>query len=1121
MNKKIFVLMFCMILLVGTITALEFDNKLTYTDDNKKVLIENLFGLPLIGTEIAEIKITSHKNLSKPIYVNSGDKVLVLEITGKEDYNNFIGDAIFKNLRTGKYEEVDYYWEKAIYGQVPNIIEKCIEQITLSNGTIYKECSKIQNGTKVGIVFWEKYNVQNIKEGENITLGIVVPYIPPMSIYDVYPKFFGKEIREWVIYSNIVYDAHGLTFNSQNARTIKIGMRMVSKGDYYLINFTTDIRATNDNYAYIYSDVGNALGISLANTTITNHVAEFGYLMTEGTKYWILVDNLASSWSGGLVGQITLPWVGVNIDLDAGWDGQYRDSGSTNIFIIKTVTTGEILPSMIVNITFPLTTTYNTNTLDLESTQVTENEGVCDSIWYSLNLGQTNSSRENCGTNWSSLSASEGSNTWTVYGNLTTGFLHNDTVDFTVDTTPSILFASPTPANNTLQSFTSLPINVTISEEFFQNITFDLYNSTFDNINSAFFSNSNRFVNFTLPYEDTFLYNVTTATTTNQINTTQTRTIVLDSSAPTLTIHQPSGIRNGTTIPYNITFNFTAIDGLLQACSFTSDFNSTETIVLCNSSQEVSIIVPIHTSQITHNITLFANDSLGNVINVTTDFWPVFVEHNQDFTASTTEGNTETFRINITLAPNKVLSRTDLVYNNTVRGGTFVNIAEDNYTLTKTITTPIFSTSQNVSFFWNITTSDENKSRSSSQIQEVSAISLFDCNTGGILMLNYTIRDEETQAIVLNGSGSNFVEAEVEINIFKKGLRDESDVVASFSKFYVNITQPQVCITSELLNNSEFEMDVLIRYEANGKVSEFNNIQNFTLNSNTIPKDINLFDLASADSTNFLITFKDQDFLLASDVLVDITRKYISEGVFKSVEVPKTDTNGQTVAHLVEADVIYTLIFKKHGTILATFTNVIAVCRDPTIGDCKLNLNAFQEGVAPTDWETFGNLDTSFVFDEDARTITLTFSTLDGTSATVQLNGTQFSRLGNNSICSTSLTSSSGTLVCNIPASFGNVTVYSQVYNNGVLIQSGSFTIAQLTSEIFGGAGLFFVLILVLTIPFMFIESKEGVIIGSLVGLITASLFNVYEGGSLFGVGSTLIYLIIVAVIFIWRLSKK
>jgi len=90
-----------------------------------------------------------------------------------------------------------------------------------------------------------------------------------------------------------------------------------------------------------------------------------------------------------------------------------------------------------------------------------------------------------------------------------------------------------------------------------------------------------------------------------------------------------------------------------------------------------------------------------------------------------------------------------------------------------------------------------------------------------------------------------------------------------------------------------------------------------------------LYDLLTANSQVFKLSARDTSFLALSDAIIEIHRKYVDEGTFKIVEIPKTDGKGETTAHLKTNDAIYNFIIKKFGVTISTFNNVLAVCQTP------------------------------------------------------------------------------------------------------------------------------------------------------------------------------------------------
>ena len=596
-------------------------------------------------------------------------------------------------------------------------------------------------------------------------------------------------------------------------------------------------------------------------------------------------------------------------------------------------------------------------------------------------------------------------------------------------------------------------------------------------------------------------------------------TFFVDSIDPSLTVDVAQSTLAGLQlIPYNISVNFTVIDTNLKSCWYNSTWSSAITNMTCN--QNLTNI-SLSNYETDHIIYLYANDSLGNEKLTSKVVSIDAVEIAQYYLNSTTEGSIAPFQINLSINPLTVITIKDLFYNYTNMGaGTLTAIGGDNYSITKSIEIPVIAGGGVIDFYWNLSLDDGTIFQSVVRNQTIATISLDDCTIQGTLIFNYSLKDEETQSIVnINGNTLNST-IDLDVNFF---TLNTNTLVVNYSKRYTNNTNPQICATDETLNNTQYSVDVVARYESTNYATEYSHIQSFTLTNNSFPQHINLFDLDSDDSTEFLITFKDATFALVDGALIDITRYYVDEGLFRTIEIPKTDSDGQAMGHFVQNDVIYTIIISKGGTILAVFDNKVAICADATIGDCQMNLNAFSTGIPSIDFETEYNLNFATTFDEDARRITTIFSTQDGSVSTVQLNATQFTGYGNTTVCSHLLTSSSGTLICDIPESFGNVTVIAELFSSNSpdrLIATYIFSVEEDALDIFGYTGIILVFILIVTLPFLLISSTIGMIIGVFIGLIIATLLNLYEGGGILGVGATVIWAIVAGGIIIWKIAQ-
>ena len=137
------------------------------------------------------------------------------------------------------------------------------------------------------------------------------------------------------------------------------------------------------------------------------------------------------------------------------------------------------------------------------------------------------------------------------------------------------------------------------------------------------------------------------------------------------------------------------------------------------------------------------------------------------------------------------------------------------------------------------------------------------------------------------------------------------------------------------------------------------------------------------------------------------------------------------------------------------------------------------------------------------------------------MNGTKNDRFGIENICSDTIISSSGTLTCSIPTSYGNVSILSQLYSNDKLISTEIFTISPHPLGNFGGTYIIMILILIMTLPLMMITSTIGVIIGLVTGVIIGVMLLVIPSNSIIGTSSMVVWLIIAAFIIIWKIARR
>src|SRR3989344_1942817 len=131
-----------------------------------------------------------------------------------------------------------------------------------------------------------------------------------------------------------------------------------------------------------------------------------------------------------------------------------------------------------------------------------------------------------------------------------------ETISEVDNVNPNINFVLPTEVNGSILNRNYILVNVSASDNIaLQNITIYLYNST-TFINSTIALSSPNFVNFSNLKDGVYYFNASAYDSSGNANWTETRTITLDTAAPSISIANPAGANyTNATILVNITSN--------------------------------------------------------------------------------------------------------------------------------------------------------------------------------------------------------------------------------------------------------------------------------------------------------------------------------------------------------------------------------------------------------------------------------------------------------------------------------------------------------------------------------------------------------------------------------------
>src|SRR3989344_609224 len=173
---------------------------------------------------------------------------------------------------------------------------------------------------------------------------------------------------------------------------------------------------------------------------------------------------------------------------------------------------------------------------------------------------------------------------------------------------PQISFSADTLATGINKSQTFIYVNVTVVEANEKNITFELYNAT-GLVNSTVFTTAQRIINWTGLPNQNYTYNVSIWDKGSKQNSTGSRTITLDTAAPSTDLAKASSTANSITVTLSGSDERSGVSG---ACVLTS---SSGTV----SSLTISGLNCGNSYTITGNCTDYAGNSGTSVQSLSTD----------------------------------------------------------------------------------------------------------------------------------------------------------------------------------------------------------------------------------------------------------------------------------------------------------------------------------------------------------------------------------------------------------------------------------------------------------------------------------------------------------------------
>jgi len=632
---KILLTIISMIILIGSVSAWEFDNKLEYKENDLVVEFKNAFDLPIIGSSIGKAELTSHESTTEILRLGEGSNKIVMTYDFYDFdaiYKDALGDVEFTDMRTGKTIDKSYHFEEVVYEtyQVPIQNVDCKKKIIIDDGNSSREeCTVEIVGYEEArrLVSRKPYKLKDIP-AKNITIALVTN-VNDNDYIDGKWTIVGKKVSRHAVWTSAMNEDIMAIWNYNQSSS-----PMVEQ-----INGSYNLTCAN---AYYQQDTGvlpYAMGFRHdASCTYTGGQNAFaGYNGTVILLAETDVDIIGAGASYGL-------W-------EAGSDTYALHISSNNLRVY-------------IGGTQVITTQVGSDSGNIKDVMITITwDTIKDEYKYYINdtLEVTTTTAATNSTPSNILAPGGGVNgAWK--GNYTDLKVWNRVLTLTEIQeqynsgagieyvgSPTVTISFPVDS----ASYTYLPNHIN-------------YTVTGPNLESCWYSLDGGLTNSTpVVYNVNFTSvsfaqgsNTATVWCNNTINlfNSGSVTFTIDSIKPSIVINKPLALINYTNVSGLETINWSITETNLNEVYY--EYNYTNTTSSGAENETTVLIV-----KDAYNLTVFANDTAGNWNSTSTNWFYKIFENSQTYDPIVTETSLQKFEINVTA--NASLTAASLVYDST------------------------------------------------------------------------------------------------------------------------------------------------------------------------------------------------------------------------------------------------------------------------------------------------------------------------------------------------------------------------------------------------------------------------------------------------------------------------
>jgi len=630
---------------------------------------------------------------------------------------------------------------------------------------------------------------------------------------------------------------------------------------------------------------------------------------------------------------------------------------------------------------------------------------------------------------------------------------------------------------------------------------------------SGYIISYNSFTNFTQTFDQTItddiIWNVQACDSDGDCGFATTNyTVILDTTSPAITVQSPSGTLDYNAIGQEETLNVTFTDTNLDSCWY--NYNGTNiSIEGCLTGVKNSTTFILEENNF--NMTIYGNDTVGNLNSKFIEWDYKILETSLTYNEEVLDLSLEDFILYV--KSTEEITSSKLHYDGNIYDSSILSLGSGLYKISNSIQIPDVAVDTNYTFYFNLTTPTA-IIKTESNIQSVYVLLIDNCGVYTNEIFNISLYDEKTLELLLGT-------IEVNLELFNN---DKSTALTTAVSNFYNMSNMRICSNVNLTGTGYF-YDLELRYYVDPTntstflyVPEFYHIQKASISN--FPQSIDLFNLNVNQSTEFTMYYRDNNYVARENVLLQIERKYISEGIYRTVEIPITSNEGSALGHFDLDNYKYKIIATLNGEILNVFDNPAIVCESELSGICTLNLNGQGSANPFEDYDTINDIAYYISFND--TDILVSYVIPSGETRQVNVYMYQVSSFADDKIlCNSTLTSSAGTFICSPNATIGDSNVFIEIRIDGVLQPMNKIYFQEDLGDYFNLnnyaiASLFLILFIT-----MMVSSPIIMVASSVFSVVILAFLFLLKGSSIGLVLGSFSWLAIAGILILVKLNKK